>query len=237
MLDELRDHVEQRRAVDVVRRRAVLVAIVHVEIAVLDGGEERRAAPEAGRIDVGAAFEQQIDDAELIVQERHQQRPYAVGLGLLDVGAGGGWFTIRLANRVGPNGVVYAQDIQPEMIGAISRRVEREGLKNVKTVLGAADDPQLPAPVDVVLIVDAYHEMDDPRTLLRKLRTSLKRGGRIGIVEFTKNGYGPGPPMEDRVDAERVIRDAQAAGLKLESRGDFLRYQYLLEFVADGSTK
>jgi ubiquinone/menaquinone biosynthesis C-methylase UbiE len=161
----------------------------------------------------------------------------AEGTVVADLGAGGGWFTIRLANRVGPNGVVYAQDIQPEMIGAISRRVEREGLKNVKTVLGAADDPQLPAPVDVVLIVDAYHEMDDPRTLLRKLRTSLKRGGRIGIVEFTKNGYGPGPPMEDRVDAERVIRDAQAAGLKLESRGDFLRYQYLLEFVADGSTR
>ena len=99
-----------------------------------------------------------------------------------DLGAGGGWFTIRLARRVGPNGRVYAQDIQPEMIGAIDRRVEREGLKNVQTVLGTAVDPQLPAPVDVVLIVDAYHEMDDPRTLLRNVRKSLKPGGRIGIV-------------------------------------------------------
>ena len=149
-----------------------------------------------------------------------------------DLGAGGGWFTIRLARRVGPNGRVYAQDIQPEMIGAIDRRVEREGLKNVQTVLGTAVDPQLPAPVDVVLIVDAYHEMDDPQTLLRNVRTSLKPGGRIGIVEYTKNGHGPGPPMEERVDPERVIRDAEAAGLVLESRGDFLRYQYLLEFVA-----
>jgi predicted methyltransferase len=157
----------------------------------------------------------------------------AEGTVVADLGAGGGWFTIRLAHRVGPNGVIYAQDIQPEMIGAINRRVEREGLKNVKTVLGAADDPQLPAPVDVVLIVDAYHEMDNPRALLRKLRTSLKPGGRIGIVEFTKNGHGPGPLMEERVDPERVIGDAQAAGLRLESRGNFLRYQYLLEFVAD----
>ena len=150
-----------------------------------------------------------------------------------DLGAGGGWFTIRLANRVGPNGRVYAQDVQPEMIGAINRRVEREGLSDrVKTVLGTPSDPQLPALVDVVLIVDAYNEMDDPRTLLRNVRRSLKPGGRIGIVEYTKKGHGPGPPMEERVDPERVIRDAEAAGLVLESRGDFLRYQYLLEFVA-----
>jgi ubiquinone/menaquinone biosynthesis C-methylase UbiE len=132
----------------------------------------------------------------------------AEGSVVADLGAGGGWFTIRLARRVGPNGRVYAQDIQPEMIGAIKRRVDREGLKNVVTVLGTADDPQLPAPVDVVLIVYAYNEMDNPQKLLRNVRASLKPGGRVGIVEFTKNGYGPGPPMEERVDPERVIRDA-----------------------------
>ena len=157
----------------------------------------------------------------------------AEGSVVADLGAGGGWFTIRLARRVGPNGRVYAQDIQPEMIGAIKRRVDREGLKNVETVLGTTTDPQLPAPVDVVLIVDTYHEMDDPQALLRKVRASLKPGGRVGIVEFTKNGHGPGPSMDERADPERVIRDAQAAGLRLESRGNFLRYEYLLEFVAD----
>ena len=161
----------------------------------------------------------------------------AEGSIVADLGAGGGWFTIRLARRVGPNGRVYAQDIQPEMIGAIKRRVDREGLKNVQTVLGTTEDPQLPAPVDVVLIVDAYHEMDDPQTLLRNVRASLKPGGRVGIVEFTKNGHGPGPLMEERVDPERVVRDAQAAGLRLESRGNFLRYQYLLEFVADAGAR
>ena len=154
-----------------------------------------------------------------------------------DLGAGGGWFTIRLAHRVGPNGRVYAQDIQPEMIGAIKRRVEREGLiERVETVLGTPQDPQLPVPVDVVLIVDAYHEMDDPRALLRNLRKSLRKGGRIGIVEYTRNGHGPGGPMEERVDPERVIRDAEAVGLTLHSRGDFLRYQYLLEFVVKPGT-
>jgi ubiquinone/menaquinone biosynthesis C-methylase UbiE len=154
-----------------------------------------------------------------------------------DLGAGGGWFTIRLARRVGPNGKVYAQDVQPEMINSISRRLEREGLGDrVQTVLGTPVDPRLPAPVDVVLIVDAYHEMDDPVTLLRNVRTSLKPGGRVGIIEFTKAGYGPGPPMEERVDPEKVILDAKAAGLRLESRGDFIRYMYLLMFVADPTT-
>jgi ubiquinone/menaquinone biosynthesis C-methylase UbiE len=158
----------------------------------------------------------------------------AEGSVVADLGAGGGWFTIRLARRVQPNGRVYAEDIQPEMIGAIKRRVEREGLqKVVEPVLGSALDPQLPGPVDVVLIVETYYEMDDPRTLLRNVRKSLKPGGRVGIVNFTRAGYGPGPPMEQRVDPETVIRDAEAAGLRLAARGDFLRYQYLLKFVAD----
>jgi predicted methyltransferase len=154
-----------------------------------------------------------------------------------DLGAGGGWFTIRLARRVGPNGKVYAEDVQTEMIGSISRRVEREGLRNVQPVLGTDVDPQLPGPVDAVLIVDAYHEMDDPVTLLRNVRKSLRPGGRVGIVEFTKDGHGPGPPMEERVDPDQVIADAKAAGLRLESRGNFLRYQYLLMFVADESAR
>ena len=156
----------------------------------------------------------------------------AEGSVVADIGAGGGWFTIRLANRVGPNGRVYAQDIQPAMIDAINRRVERENLKNrVETVLGSAVDPNLPKPVDVVLIVETYYEMDDPRTLLRNVRKSLKPGGRVGIVEFKKDGHGPGPPMDVRVDPETVIQDAEAAGLRLEARGDFLNYQYLLKFV------
>jgi hypothetical protein len=72
--------------------------------------------------------------------------------------------------------------------------------------------------------------MGQPVTLLRNLARSLKATGLIGIVNFTKEGGGPGPPMEERVDAERVIRDAQAAGLRLTSRPNFLRYQYMLVF-------
>ena len=147
-----------------------------------------------------------------------------------DLGAGSGWFTIRLAVRVGPNGLVLAEDVQSPMIQAIKVRVDRMGLKNVKTVLGTSTDPRFPVPVDAVLIVDAYHEMEQPVVLLRNVAASLKSTGRIGIVQFTKEGGGPGPAMEDRVDPEIVIRDAHAAGLVLRSRETFLKYQYMLVF-------
>ena len=148
-----------------------------------------------------------------------------------DLGAGGGWFTIRLARRVGPNGKVFAEDIQPQMIEAIKRRVEREGLKGrVQTVIGTASDPKLPAPVDAALIVDAYHEIEEPVVLLRNLARTLKPNGVVGIVNHTKDGGGPGPPMTERVDEARVIREAAEAGLTLLRRETFLRYQYMLIF-------
>ena len=166
--------------------------------------------------------------------QRPDQVMDALGIGensvVADLGAGGGWFTIRLARRVGPNGKVYAEDVQHEMLEAIRRRVEREGLsKVVERRLGTAVDPGLPPGVlDAALIVDAYHEMDQPVALLKNLARSLRPNGRIGILNFTKEGGGPGPPMQERVDPERVIRDASAAGLRLIDRPNFLRYQYML---------
>ena len=166
--------------------------------------------------------------------QRADQIMDALGVGeasfVADLGAGSGWFTIQLAGRVGPNGLVLAEDIQRPMIQAIKIRVDRIGLKNVTTVLGTANDPRLPVPVDAVLIVDAYHEMEQPVVLLRNVATRLKPAGRIGIVDFKKDGGGPGPAMEERVDPEAVIRDAQAAGLVLRSRENFLKYQYMLVF-------
>ena len=155
----------------------------------------------------------------------------AEGSAVADLGAGGGWFTIRLAARVGPNGKVYAEDVQPQMLESIKRRMARAQLTNVVTVLGTDTDPRLVAPVDAVLIVDAYHEMKQPVAILRNVASALKPDGRIGIVEFKKDGWGPGPPMQERVDPERVIRTAEEAGLKLISRETFLRYQYMLVFT------
>ena len=154
----------------------------------------------------------------------------AEGSVVAELGVAGGWFTIRLARRVGPNGTVYAEDIQATMLDVIKRRLPRENLNNVKTVLGAADDPKLPEKVDAIVIVDAYHEMDQPIAMLRSAAGALKDDGRLGIVEFTLAGGGPGPPMDERLDPERVIREANAADLVLVARPNFLRYQYMLVF-------
>jgi len=156
----------------------------------------------------------------------------AEGSVVADIGAGAGWFTIRLARRVGPNGIVHSEDIQPQMLEATGRRVSKEGLRNVRTVRGTADDPKLPpGALDAVLVVDTYHEIEYPEALLRNIATSLKPQGRVGVVDFKKDGLGPGPALEDRVDPDVIVRDAEAAGLKLVRRETFLPYQFLLIFA------
>jgi predicted methyltransferase len=148
-----------------------------------------------------------------------------------DIGAGSGWFTVRLARRVGPNGVVYAEDVQQEALSAITRRVTAEGLRNVRPVLGQPGDPRLPpSSLHAALIVDAS-EIAERVSLLRNLADSLRPQGRIGIVDFKLDGYGPGPPTMERVSPEVVVRDAAQAGLKLLSEETFLEFQYFLIFA------
>ena len=154
----------------------------------------------------------------------------ADGAAVADIGAGAGWFTIRLARRVGPNGAVYAQDVQRHMLDAVRRRVAREGLRNVETRLGSGSAPNLPArALDAVLVVDVYPEVEDRVAFLRNVTDALKPGGRIGIVNYRPGRGGPGPaPSEGvRVETGSVEKDAQAAGLRVLARQDLL-YQYLL---------
>jgi len=142
----------------------------------------------------------------------------ADGSKVAEIGAGGGWFIIRLAHRVNQNGVVYAEDVQPEMLEAIRRRVQRENLRNVVTVLGTTKDSRLPHNLDAILINGAYHELEYPVAVLKDAANSLKPQGRIGIVEYSPGAGGPGPEPEQRVDPEAVIKGATAAGLKVISR-------------------
>jgi ubiquinone/menaquinone biosynthesis C-methylase UbiE len=155
----------------------------------------------------------------------------ADGSRVADIGAGAGWFTIRLARRVGPNGIVYAEDIQRQMLEAIRRRVVKEGLQNVQTRLGEPSNPNLPAhTLDAVLVVDVYPEVEDRVTFLKNLAASLKPTGRIGIVNYKPGQGGPGPAPEEGVRVERatVEADAQAAALRVLAHETFLPYQYLL---------
>jgi predicted methyltransferase len=160
----------------------------------------------------------------------------ADGSVVADLGAGSGWFTLRLARRVGPNGAVYSEDIQPQMIEAIEQRLRGENLHNVRQVLGTPSDPRLPSGLDAALIVDAYREMDDPAdpslvvTLLRNVARALKSQGRLGVVDFVPGGGGPGPEPDERVNPDAVVTAAAAAGLRLVRREDVPPFLFLLVF-------
>ncbi len=154
----------------------------------------------------------------------------ADGARVADVGAGGGWFTTRLARRVGPNGAVYAEDVQPPMIESIRQRARQDGLNNVRPILSTTDDPQLPSNLDAVLLVDAYGQLEHPIDLLRHIRASLAPNGRLGIVDFKPGGAGgPGPPPDQRVRPAKIKSDAASVGLTIRSETD-LQYQYVLIF-------
>jgi SAM-dependent methyltransferase len=161
---------------------------------------------------------------ELVMDRLH----IADGSDVADIGAGAGWFTIRLARRVGPNGTVYAQDLQREMVIAIGRRVKRENLRNVKVVQGDENSPHLPqGALDAVLVVDVYPEVGDPVRFLRSLAAALRPQGRIGIVNYKPGSGGPGPAPTYRVESAIVEEDARTAKLRVIEKAD-LRYQYLV---------
>lgn len=163
----------------------------------------------------------------------------AEGSVVADLGAGGGWFSERLARRVGPRGRVYAEDVQSPMLDAIKGRVDRANLTNVTTVLGSAEDPRLPpTSLDAALIVGSFHEMQfdesgkrrDPVVLLENIARALKPQGRLGVVDFLPGGGGPGPDPDQRVDPDSVIRAARAAGLQFISRDEVPPFEFLLVF-------
>jgi len=148
-----------------------------------------------------------------------------------DIGAGAGFFTVRLARRVGPNGLVYAEDIQQPMLESIKRRVSREGLNNVVPRLGTPTDANLPKGVlDAVLVVDVYGELDEESSrigLLRHLADTLKPNGRIGIVNYRPGDGGPGPEPEKRLESSVVEAEVRAAKLRVLDVVT-LPFQYLL---------
>ena len=153
----------------------------------------------------------------------------AAGKNVADIGAGSGWFTVRAAKRVGPSGVVYGVDINPEATRYIDERAQKEQLHNVKTILSKADDAMLPAgSVDAVLLLKTYHEVAEPTPLLRNLKASLRAGARVGIIDRNGNGADHG------VQKEVVIREAAQAGYKLTAQYDFVngdKMDYFLVFA------
>jgi SAM-dependent methyltransferase len=154
----------------------------------------------------------------------------APGKSVADIGAGSGWFTVRAARRVGPSGTVYAVDINPEAIRYLDRRVQKESVPNVKTILSKPDDPMLPkAALDAVLLLKTYHEVADPVALLEHVRPALRAGARLGIIDRNGNGTNHG------VSREVVVKEAARAGYRLVQTYDFVKdddMDYFLLFTA-----
>jgi ubiquinone/menaquinone biosynthesis C-methylase UbiE len=155
----------------------------------------------------------------------------ADGSAVADIAAGGGWFAVRLARRVGPAGVVYAEEIQSSMIESISLRIRRENLTNIRPVLGTLTDPRLPQDsLDAVLIVNAFNDIEAPVPLLDNIRKALKDQGLLGVVDFTAGGGGPGPAADERVAPDTIIGAARAADLRLIARYAVPPFEFLLVF-------
>jgi ubiquinone/menaquinone biosynthesis C-methylase UbiE len=176
-------------------------------------------------------FESSDRDKKLQVQRVMDILGIHSGSAVADIGAGSGWFTVRAAKRVGEQGTVYAVDINPEAISYINDRVNREATHNVRTVLGAPDDPKLPPnSVDSVLILKTYHEIAEPVRLLENLRRSLRSGARVGVIDRNGNGEDHG------IAKDVIVQEAARAGYHLTSQYDFVkadREDYFLVFEAN----
>jgi len=150
---------------------------------------------------------------------------------MAEIGSSTGYWTVRLA-RARPKGKVYGVDIEPAMVRYLADRAKREGLANVETVLGKPDNPQIPAPVDLVLICNTYHHIGQRIAYLRRLRASLRPGGRVAIVDFRMGKLPFGPPERMRVPPGKLVEEFSAAGYKVVMRDEkLLPYQYVVVFA------
>jgi tRNA A58 N-methylase Trm61 len=146
------------------------------------------------------------------------------GSRVADVGAGSGFFTARLARAVGPAGRVFAVDINPETIRDLKARIAREQLTNVEVIVGDRASPRLPAALDAVLIVNAYHEMHEHQPMLDSIRQALKLDGRLVIVEpIAQSRRGTPRAIQQsnhEIDVEFVVDDLRQAGFEVVTRQD-----------------
>lgn len=159
------------------------------------------------------------------------------GMVVADLGAGTGYFLRYLAMAVAPGGMVLAMDTEPEMVTHMAGRITREGLASVLPVLSHPEDPFLPAGrVDVVLIVDTYHHINDRLEYFGRMKRALARGGRVAVIDFHKRPLPVGPPPDHKLERRFVIDEMRQGGWGLVKEETFLPYQYFLIF-APGETR
>ena len=151
-----------------------------------------------------------------------------------DMGCGNGFYTLQLAQLVGARGVVYAVDIQQEMLHLLHERAKEAGVKNIKPILGTLIDPKLPDDsLDLILLVDVYHEFSHPEHMLRAMRKSLKPTGRIALVEFRLED--PDVPIKllHKMSKEQILKEFPPNGFKLVEEFNRLPWQHVMFFQRD----
>ncbi len=184
---------------------------------------------------MGAAGASWLDRSE---REREEEPAKALdlmeiqpGMTVADVGAGTGYMSLRIAKRVGPSGKVYANDIQPEMLDKLDENARRANLDNIETVLGSEADPRLPAgKMDLVLMVDVYHELSRPQEMLQAIRRSLKPNGRLVLVEYKKEDPSIPIRQDHKMSLPDIKIEVEAEGYKLDKVIDALPRQHIVFF-------
>jgi len=182
---------------------------------------------------MGVGGAEWLDRSERESEENPEGALDAIGIkpGMIvaDIGAGTGYFSMRMARRVGAKGEVYAEDIQPEMLHMLRQNASSEKLTNIQTVLGTDTDPKLPTnALDLVLLVDVYHEFSQPQKMLRKIRESLKPDGRLVLLEYRKED--PSIPIrpEHKMSVQEVKLEVEAEGFHLDQVLETLPRQHIL---------
>jgi ubiquinone/menaquinone biosynthesis C-methylase UbiE len=194
---------------------AISSALVEAQTASRPATSHPTSNPYTGNF---SRFEYPERDAKLQPQRILSLLGVHAGSSVADIGAGGGWLTVRAAQRVGSDGVVFAEDINPEAIKIIRDRAEREHLPQIRAVLGLPDDPRLPPQsLDAVVILKTYHEIAHPELLLRNLIPALKPGAKVGIIDRNGNGANHG------LDEAIIVRELNDAGFRKVARYDFTK--------------
>ena len=167
-------------------------------------------------------------DAEEIMDRLH------LGAGdiVADIGAGSGYFTIPFASRVGDKGLVFAEEIQIEMINYISKKVEDLELKNIRVIFGKPEDPSLLDNFfNLVFLANTYHELDKPFLMLENIKKDLRFSGRLAIIDWDPAKQSPfGPPIEAKVPENTLIKEVERSGFELIEKHNFMPYHYFLVF-------
>ena len=217
------------------RRATRLVAVVLACSAMVGAAEDYRATSTHPFDDVpkwSALFDDPKRDAFQKPDETIAALAITAVMTVADLGAGTGYFTKRLSAAVGETGTVYAVDVEPNLVVHLRDRAEREKATNVIPVLASLDDPRLPArAVDLVLIVDTFHHLDHRLAYLSRLRTRLREGGRIAIIDWKEGNLAQGPPPDHKLARAQVVKEMKEAGYELAAEPAIgLPYHYFLVF-------